>query len=57
MIINLTVSVPSSADCDEVKQVLSSAAVKAQGITLMTASRYYVDVDIVGINMVMEVAQ
>lgn len=57
MIIDLTVSVPSSADVTEVKEKLAKAAFAGEGLTIVTAQRYYVDVDIVGIDMRMEVAQ
>jgi hypothetical protein len=57
MMINLVVSVPNSADRDEVKQRLTQAALQAEGITIVTPRRYYVDVDVVSIDVVMEVAQ
>jgi len=57
MMIDLVVSVPSSADRDEVKQRLTRAAMQAHGITIVTPERYYVDVDVVSIDVRMEVAQ
>lgn len=45
----LTVEVPSSADQTETLQQLLGSALIEQGITITTAKRYHVDVDLLNV--------